>query len=343
MIKITFTLLILALVPTWCYGQNLSGTVFEDANYGGGAGRSLAASGAGASARSGATVELYDAAGAFVAAAVTNSVGVYTLNPAPGTYTVRVVCSTVSSSRPLAPSFAREPLPVPTYNGTTDHVGGEAPQKVDAPLNTKALPLDSLNKVRRVAQAQATVTVGNTPVTGVDFGFNFDTVVNTNSSGQGSLFQFSNNAHVLGGENTLAQAGFYANQIDLAVGAPVPAVALPGGIETSIFMISDGRAHPGLRAGLTNQLSAQGVAIIKISTNGVIGIDNPVILNGLTQTYNVGNTNDVLLGSGGTVGVDNLPLPRLNGPEVRIQNGTDTYQIITINKSPGGGVLGFNI
>ena len=42
--------------------QRIAGTVFEDYDYGGGAGRSLLASGG--SARSGARVELYDSAGA---------------------------------------------------------------------------------------------------------------------------------------------------------------------------------------------------------------------------------------------------------------------------------------
>ena len=53
----------------------MTGTVFEDVNYGGGAGRSRATSAGPAVA--GARVELYDASGNYLGAAVTNAAGVY--------------------------------------------------------------------------------------------------------------------------------------------------------------------------------------------------------------------------------------------------------------------------
>jgi hypothetical protein len=79
----------------------LAGKVFEDVNYGGGAGRSLAASsGVG---RPNARVEIYDSTGAFLNSALTDATGLYTFNVVPGqTYTIRVVNSTVTSSRPGA-------------------------------------------------------------------------------------------------------------------------------------------------------------------------------------------------------------------------------------------------
>ena len=56
----------------------ITGTVFEDVNYGGGAGRSRAA--AGGVGRPGARVELYAAAGAFLwPPPTTGPTGVYTL------------------------------------------------------------------------------------------------------------------------------------------------------------------------------------------------------------------------------------------------------------------------
>ena len=55
-------------------------------------------------------------------------------------------------------------------------------------------------------------------VTDVDFGFNFDAIVNTNDSGIGSLRQFILNA------NELANAG-------------LAQVGQTAGLETSIFMI----------------------------------------------------------------------------------------------------------
>ncbi|HEY5029812.1 MAG TPA: hypothetical protein VIK39_15500, partial [Candidatus Angelobacter sp.] len=58
----------------------ITGTIFEDVNYGGGAGRSLvAASGV---VRATARVELYDSAGTFVTSTTTNASGVYTLTGA---------------------------------------------------------------------------------------------------------------------------------------------------------------------------------------------------------------------------------------------------------------------
>jgi hypothetical protein len=55
--------------------------VFEDVNYGGGAGRDRAtALAAGGSGRPGARVELYDSAGNFVAATTTDSAGAYTFS-----------------------------------------------------------------------------------------------------------------------------------------------------------------------------------------------------------------------------------------------------------------------
>ncbi len=46
-----------------------------------------------------------------------------------------------------------------------------------------------------------------------------------------------------------------------------------------------------------------------------------VILDGTTQAANVGDTNPGQLGAGGTVGVDGLPLPRVDRPEIEIVDG----------------------
>src|SRR5205807_2346130 len=79
----------------------ISGKIFEDVNYGGGAGRSFASSGG--SGRANARVELYDAAGNFITSTLTDASGNYILSGAAGqTYTVRVVNSSVTSSRPGA-------------------------------------------------------------------------------------------------------------------------------------------------------------------------------------------------------------------------------------------------
>src|SRR5262249_22037931 len=206
-------------------------TVFEDVNYGGGAGRSRA--GAAGVAVPNARVELYDASGNFKGAATTNAAGLYTLDGwAPGLYTVRAVNASVASTRPGSVAGL---LPVQTFRtdatsgsaaAVADRVGGDAPGLADAAANTSTAALATPTTT---AQSVSPVTLGSATVSGVDFGFDFDTIVNANDAGQGSLRQFITNADAL--QNTgLAQAGLTAST------------------ETSVFMVADGAAHPGLRA-----------------------------------------------------------------------------------------------
>lgn len=284
----------------------IAGTVFEDPNYGGGAGRSLAAS-AGIG-RPGARVELYDAAGSWQGAATTNASGAYAFDGwSPGTYTVRVVSTTVLSSRPGAVATL---VPVQTWRtnapagvavGDPDRVGGENPVRVDAPANTTGATLPTLSATPTATpHSLGSVTLATTNVTGIDFGYNFDTIVNVNDTGQGSLRQFIVNANAL--SNTgLAQAG------------------LTAGRETSIFMVAGAAARPGLRAGLANLLTA-GVARIGIVTTlpGVFGTSTAI--DGTTQTADGGDTNPGVLGTVGPVGVDGLALAGVPAPEVEIHD-----------------------
>ncbi len=289
----------------------LSGTVFEDPNYGGGAGRNLATPTT--SPRDGAKVELYKSDGTYVSSTTTAGGGKYSFTGiASGDYKVRVVNSSVTSSRP---GYVAGLLPVQTFRtdvstGTVtdviDRVGGEKPAEVDAAANTSA-NLSTLDTATQEVQSITTVKVGTTAVTGIDFGYNFDTIVNTNATSQGSLAQFINNSNALTSEASLAQVGQTA------------------GKETSIFMIADGLAHPGLRAGLTNLLTTTGgntgAAVITPSTRYVITGDN-TNLDGRTQTTNVGNNNLGNVGTGGTVGVDALVLDTVPRPEIAINFST---------------------
>jgi hypothetical protein len=291
----------------------ITGYVYEDVNYGGGAGRPRSATGT--VVRPNARVELYNSAGTFVSATTTDANGLYSFTPGVGNYTVRVVNSSVTSSRTGTVTGL---LPVQTYNGTTTQVGGQAPEKVDAGNGTTGTTLASLNTATTIAESQAAVTVAvGATATGADFGYNFDTVVNTNNTGQGSLRQFITNANALGGENTLAQSGSNV------------AGALPTGTETSIFMIPSGLAVAGQQAGLTSGLT-NGVAAIAL-TSALPTITGPnTSIDGTTQTFNVGNTNDIALGTGGTVGTNNTALGQLNGPEVQVR-GTNTFNGFTLN------------
>lgn len=283
---------------------NLSGSVFEDVNYGGGAGRSLAASGG--VGRPGARVELYDGPGAYLTFATTGAGGTFTLAAAASqACTVRAVNGSVTSSRPgAAPGLQ----PVGTFRTTassgsavavTDRVGGEDPTKGDA--GNGSTTLAALTTATTTPQSITAVTAGASVLGGLDFGFNFDTIVNTNDTGQGSLRQFLVNG------NTLTNAG-------LAQAGQSP------GTEVSLFMISDGAVHPGLRAGLANQLTG-GVAGITLGSALPPITDPDTTLDGETQTGNVGDTNAGSMGTGGVVGVDGLALPLVSRPEVQIVDG----------------------
>jgi parallel beta-helix repeat protein len=302
---------------------SISGTVFEDPNYGGGAGRKFAT--AGTSPRPNATVELYNKnTGAFIAATTTNFIGTYTFTGVNlGDYLIRVVNSTITSSRGVVAGL----IPVQTFrvndsNGNPiedpHRVGGENPSTSDTGAAGSGAVLNSTSFVFITgagtaitggqAESIAPVKVGSSNVTGIDFGYNFDTIVNTNDSNQGSLRQFIINSNALHGEASLAQL----NQ--------------PTGKETSIFMIPGGSAVPGIRAGVVNQLT-NGVAVINVATALPIIIDSNTSIDGKTQTTNIGNTNTGLLGTGGSVGVNNIPLAQVNKPEVELTDGGGTVGV----------------
>ncbi len=312
------------------FTPSIFGTIFEDINYGGGAGRSQnAATGIG---RPGARVELYNGSGAtatFVSATTTDTDGNYSfLNLTAGnTYTVRVASSTVTSSRPGAVAGL---LPVQTFaNGDVNRVGGEDPQRVDGGnVTTAGALISTLNTAASgttpgtTAQSVTAITLPAgiaSPFTNVDFGFNFDVVVNNNSRGQGSLAQFITNA------NTLTNAG-------------LAQVGQTAGKEVSIFMVSDGDAHAGLRAGLADMVAGTGTAQrVVINQTGNAGAANglPIItdantvIDGSTQTTNIGNTNTTAFGTATTVGADGLALGVVNGPEVEI-SGTSVTTVLDI-------------
>src|SRR5262249_43730079 len=102
---------------------------------------------------------------------------------------------------------------------------------------------------------------GTTVVNGVNFGFNFDVICNTNASGYGSLSQFLLNASALPNAG-LAQEGF----------AP--------GTEHAIWMLPNRTDAPGLRASLNT--FAGGVATIA-PPGPLPVIDQPLLLDARLQ------------------------------------------------------------
>ena len=99
------------------------------------------------------------------------------------------------------------------------------PVKADA--GNGSTTLAALTTASTAPQSITTVVLGSADISGVDFGYSFDVVVNTNDSGQGSLRQFITNANTLGGDASLAQSGLVAAN------------------ENAIFMISNGTAAAG--------------------------------------------------------------------------------------------------
>lgn len=324
---------------------SISGIVFEDVNYGGGAGRDLAiATGVG---RPNAQVEIYDTNGNYLAKTLTDANGKYKFNQLNATnafaanksYYIRVVNNTVTSSRPgavptlLPVQTFRTEVSTGTVNPVTDRVGGENPSVADrgpvtsnATLNTTNFTFTAFNEEAGGQAASITpVTIGATAIAGVDFGYNFDTIVNTNDAGQGSLRQFVTNS------NTLGNAGL--TQQGLTTTGPIAA-----GQEVSIFMIPDGTARPGLSSTYASGLNGTGgnanTAVIALSSQLVI-TDSNTSIDARTQTKNVSNSNSGTVGTGGTVGTDGVALSLIPKPEIVLN--FSPMPTVNGNLNPSGG------
>ena len=317
--RITLAGVALAFAGHVC-AATITGTVFEDRNYGGGAGRSLLTSGG--QPLAGVRVELYrQSNGNFLDSDTTDANGQYSVNSGSNNNVVivRVVNGTVRSAR-TGGSTCTTCVPVQTFrtdaaggsaSAVTNKVGGENPALSDAAQNTGGF--GNLNTATQAAQSITTVApaASNSTVSGVDFGFNFDTVVNTRDASsctasgssntfypcQGNLRQFIINANALGGEGSLTQVG--SGQLEGST------ATLPSASESSIFMIPS--------SALTT-----GVAVITLTTALPAVTGASTRLDATTQTVNIGNTNSGTLGSGGSVGVDGVALPFFQRPEVQL-------------------------
>lgn len=248
--------------PTPVYlGTVITGTVFEDYNYGGGAGRNQATSGG--IGVEGTRVELYSDLGAYLNFTTTDASGNYVFTTTTGTnslaasttYQIRVVNSSVVSTRPgsvnslLSVQTFRTDAATATLSELTNRVGGEQPDEADYGSRTTALPLSATSATQEIQSLTQVVTPASGPRLGIDFGFNFSTIVNTNDTGQGSLRQFITNS------NTLTNAGLDQVAFNGTVATGTVGTDPAAGVETSIFMLNDGRAT-GAPAGLRNGLAA---------------------------------------------------------------------------------------
>ena len=278
----------------------IAGTVFEDANYPGGPGRNLATSnGVGVS---GAIVELFTSTGNFIQRKNTDINGDYSFGGmADGNYRIKVVNSTVKSNR--GGLNCSTCYPVQTFrkyrSGTTlidvtNEVGGVNPSA------TQDVALGVINN----AQSVSNVEVSGNGVVGINFGFNFNTIVNTNETGQGSLEQFIINS------NNLNEVG-----LDIEANSIFDPSA---GSDTSIFMIPP----TGDALGRTADANyTGGVFDILISNSRQLSIitGTNTQIDGRTQTAYSGNSNGGTVGSGGVaVGTSAVALPNYDRPEIQV-------------------------
>src|SRR5260221_4430408 len=137
---VALALVLAGSIPRVAQAGRITGTVFEDVNFGGGAGRDLF--GSGGIRLTGAIVEAYDGTtGDFVNSSTTDSTGGYKINGVGSRlYVLRVVGASARSTRPGFISGTH--LAVPTFHvdatfGTvvpvTTDVGGRQPAQPDAP------------------------------------------------------------------------------------------------------------------------------------------------------------------------------------------------------------------
>ncbi|MDH7445061.1 beta strand repeat-containing protein [Aquimarina sp. 2201CG14-23] len=291
----------------------MTGTVFEDINYPGGAGRDLAtSSGIGVE---GTTVELYDNTNTLIDSDITDVNGDYNIGGmANGDYTLRVVNNTVRSTRGGG-ATCTTCIPIQTFRSTytastlgtvINEIGGANPANEDVAAGILA-----------GAQTASAITIFTEGAVDIDFGFNFNTIVNTNSDGQGSLGQFIINANNIDETGLNIEANSIFN----------PAA----GEDTSIFMIPPTGDPLGRTADANFGSGFFDINLPNVSPLDVISGDATHI-DGRTQTAYSGDTNTGTVGSGGTaVGTSATTLPNYNLPEIQVRS--DNGDVIQIQAS----------
>lgn len=179
----------------------LTGRVFEDVNYAGGAGTAF---GGGDVGLPNVRVDLYSGA-VLIATTTTDALGQYLFVnlSSTGVYVLRIVSASLGDAdTPPASGFNggfSSAVAEQTYehngvfgNGSAGALGGNAPTVSD--LGTAA--------GAGVGDTNVTITFSGANLVGVDIGFAYNLIVNTLDSGQGSLRQFLLNANALAGANT---------------------------------------------------------------------------------------------------------------------------------------------
>jgi parallel beta-helix repeat protein len=170
----------------------ISGRVFEDAVIAAGTGEPFS-SGEGDRGLSGARVELFDGSNVFRSFTTTDGSGNYAFpGLSGGTYKIRVVAASLDAGVGALPEQTFESDGATDYGTFGTAMGGQDALAADT---TAQSTLTS-------AEHWVAVSVGAADVTGVDFGFSYELVVNTNDDGQGSFRRFIDNANAIAGVQT---------------------------------------------------------------------------------------------------------------------------------------------
>jgi hypothetical protein len=154
-----------------------------------------------------------------------------------------------------------------------NEVGGANPNLQDDGAQANGVDLSTIT-----AQSVTEIAVSGADVSNVDFGFNFDTIVNDNDAGQGSLRQFLRNSNELDNTNL--------DQQDNPAG--VSAVTKNAGYEHSIFMIPAGQLVATIDGGGGTVMLIQPTIALPPIT------DTNTALDGSTQTAYTGDTNSAV-------------------------------------------------
>ena len=286
-----------------------------------------------------------------------------------GDYLIRVVNESVKSNRKASASEYFRVMPVQTFRNDPDEtvtevaneVGGAHPALEDLYPNygyetfyeywewedeaiASIVPLgvamkediygypSNADPIPADAQSVTAIT-GSGEILDADFGFNFDTIVNTNDSGQGSLKQFTENSSNLYND-------YLSQDLPAAITAPLDSNGNPVTLtdyETSIFMIPDPNFDSRVTAGtdtgqinLTNNPPDGGSGsafVIGISGDLRLYDDTHTSLDGRTQAVNtpsVRNFAKKTIGSNETTGSEII----LNSPGTNLIRVQDSYQIV---------------
>jgi hypothetical protein len=277
-------------------------------------------------------VELYDSNGTFLNLwDMTDNQGSYTLNLAslslgPATYIVRVVSASIGDAdTPPAAGFSGLPVTLvaeQSYerdgvagNGGSGASGGNDPAVSDLSTPTGA----------GIGDTNVTVVMGTSDLTGVNFGFAYNLVSNSQDNGQGSFRQSLINANAIRGPDRVVFNMLGLAPYTIRPNSPLPALiepitidgaSQPGAALYSPQVELDGSASGGLdlRGGsstvqglIINRTGGSAIELRNLGNNVIqgnfIGTDpsGTAILGGMSNGVRIVGTRGNIIGGSGNI------------------------------------------